>query len=62
MFSWFPIYFPLKTPLFVPAGTRLEVHFWRKVTRTKVWYEWAVAKPVATPIHNMGGSAYFIGL
>jgi len=62
MFSWFPIYFPIKNPSYVAAGSTVEIHVWRKNNKHKVWYEWAVTKPFVTPIHNQGGSSYFIGL
>nr|RBQ89942.1 hypothetical protein FVER53263_11418 [Fusarium verticillioides] len=42
MISWFPIYFPLKNPLYFPADTELEVSMWRQTDDTKVWYEWLV--------------------
>ena len=42
MISWFPIYFPLKTPLYVPDGGELGVSMWRKTDERKVWYEWKV--------------------
>ncbi|KAK3067496.1 hypothetical protein LTR53_015595, partial [Teratosphaeriaceae sp. CCFEE 6253] len=42
MISWFPIFFPLKTPLFVPKGAEMEVSMWRQTDDRKVWYEWAV--------------------
>jgi hypothetical protein len=29
MFSWFPIFFPLRTPIQCVEGSRVEVHFWR---------------------------------
>ncbi|KAL0372016.1 UNVERIFIED_CONTAM: protein arginine N-methyltransferase 1.5 [Sesamum calycinum] len=38
MFSWFPIFFPLRTPICVQPGTPLEVHFWRCCGSTKVPY------------------------
>lgn len=62
MFSWFSIFFPLKTPLFVPRGSTVEICVWRKVSRTKVWYEWCVTKPTVTPIQNPGGRSYWLGL
>jgi len=46
MFSWFPIYFPLRNPLFVPVGHTLRCAFWRKTdcdatfSGGRVWYEW----------------------
>lgn len=48
--------------MYVPKGSIVEVHFWRNVSRTKVWYEWAVTSPDVSPIHNVGGRSYWIGL
>jgi protein arginine N-methyltransferase 5 len=62
MFSWFPIFFPLKKPLYVPAGTTVTINIWRKVSSTKVWYEWACTAPNVTSIHNVNGVSYHIGL
>lgn len=62
MFSWFPIFFPLVTPLQVRAGDRLAVNMWRICSNRKVWYEWAVSGPVVSAIHNPGGRSYTIGL
>ncbi|KAL6855114.1 hypothetical protein ACO1O0_006252 [Amphichorda felina] len=42
MISWFPIFFPLKQPLYFPGDTELEVSMWRQTDDTKVWYEWVV--------------------
>ncbi|KAL2166330.1 hypothetical protein VTG60DRAFT_2937 [Thermothelomyces hinnuleus] len=42
MISWFPIFFPLKKPLYFPQDTELEVSMWRQTDDTKVWYEWLV--------------------
>ncbi|RYP44092.1 hypothetical protein DL768_009416 [Monosporascus sp. mg162] len=42
MISWFPIFFPLKQPLYVPPDTELEISMWRQTDDTKVWYEWMV--------------------
>ncbi len=88
MFSWFPIFFPLRTPIHVPAvrsvsgrdfsvlrltlmpcvftacvqGTSIEAHLWRCGNSAKVWYEWAVAAPAASPVHNPNGRSYYVGL
>lgn len=62
MFSWFPVYFPIQTPIHCEAGTTVKLHFWRKVSRRKVWYEWCFTEPVQTVIHNPGGRSYWIGL
>ncbi|KAJ4307072.1 hypothetical protein N0V88_000447 [Collariella sp. IMI 366227] len=42
MVSWFPIFFPLKKPLYFPQDTELEVSMWRQTDDGKVWYEWLV--------------------
>ncbi|KAG7112259.1 Protein arginine N-methyltransferase skb1 like protein [Verticillium longisporum] len=42
MISWFPIYFPIKQPLYYPADTELEVSMWRQTDDSKVWYEWLI--------------------
>ncbi|KAL8409541.1 hypothetical protein RB594_007835 [Gaeumannomyces avenae] len=42
MISWFPIFFPLKQPLYFPEDAELEVSMWRQTDDTKVWYEWMV--------------------
>ncbi|KAK4757930.1 hypothetical protein SAY87_019231 [Trapa incisa] len=62
MFSWFPIFFPLRKPICVQPGSALEVHFWRCVGSTKVWYEWCVASPCPSPVHNTNGRSYWVGL
>lgn len=77
MFSWFPIFFPLRAPLSVPAGAVVEVDFWRLTDGKKVWYEWCVGTTLQveeteginktvrlaiSPIHNVGGRSSWIGL
>ncbi|ORZ35474.1 PRMT5 arginine-N-methyltransferase-domain-containing protein [Catenaria anguillulae PL171] len=71
MTSWFPIYFPIRHPMHVPAGSKVGVHVWRVTGAHKVWYEWAMVKPdtMAVPaagfgslIHNVGGKSHWIGL
>ncbi|KAI2632692.1 Skb1 methyltransferase [Hypomontagnella submonticulosa] len=42
MISWFPIFFPLKEPLYFPPDTELEVSMWRQTDDARVWYEWMV--------------------
>ena len=37
MFSWFPIFFPLKDPVQVKKTDKLKLHFWRNVTKGHVW-------------------------
>jgi type II protein arginine methyltransferase len=62
MFSWFPIYFPLRYPVYVPAGCDVEAHVWRCVGPSKVWYEWGTTSPDVGPVHNVNGRSYWVGL
>lgn len=62
MFSWFPLYIPLRTPVVLKPGDKVSAHFWRCTSSTKVWYEWALTSPAASPIHNPNGRSYWIGL
>ncbi|GAV63636.1 PRMT5 domain-containing protein [Cephalotus follicularis] len=62
MFSWFTIFFPLRTPICIRPDSPLEVHFWRCCGSNKVWYEWCVASPCPSPIHNSNGRSYWVGL
>jgi protein arginine N-methyltransferase 5 len=61
MFSWFPLYFPFKDPLHVPAGSNVSVKIWRKTAEERVWYEWCAQVHrkgeilSSTPIHNPNG-------
>jgi len=64
MISWFPIYFPLKNPLYYPDDAELEVSIWRQTDDRKVWYEWMVetfivigpAKRLRVGISDLGSS------
>jgi protein arginine N-methyltransferase 5 len=70
MFSWFPLYFPLREPLRVPGGSTVSCSIWRKTETNatgngRVWYEWGarVTDPVGTVlgqshIHNPNGRSY----
>jgi len=68
MFSWFPLYFPLKEPLFIPQGGNVTVSLWRRVEETKVWYEWGAQVFVGeqphccSVIHNPNGRSYHVRL
>ncbi|KXZ56533.1 hypothetical protein GPECTOR_1g479 [Gonium pectorale] len=62
MFSWFPIFFPLREPVHVPAGGSVGLAMWRCCAAHKVWYEWALTAPSSGPIHNVGGRSYWVGL
>jgi type II protein arginine methyltransferase len=61
MFSWFPLYFPFKEPLRVPADANLSVKMWRRGTGSRVWYEWSAMVHrkgeilALLPIHNPDG-------
>ena len=50
MVSWFPMFFPFRTPLYLPAGSELEVHMWRLTNDVSVWYEWS-AEVFLHPAH-----------
>ena len=62
MFSWFPLFLPLHTPVSVCKGDTLTLAVWRCVDERKVWYEWCLLDPIQTSIQNMNGSNYWIGL
>lgn len=57
MFSWFPVYFPIKNTMLVKSGDIITVHFWRCCNEQKVWYEWSVSTPKQTPIYNCNGKS-----
>jgi protein arginine N-methyltransferase 5 len=42
MISWFPIFFPLRTPVSFPDNSELKLTIWRNTDDRKVWYEWHV--------------------
>jgi protein arginine N-methyltransferase 5 len=62
MFSWFPVYIPLRQPMTVKRGDQITAQFWRHVASSKVWYEWGVTSPACSPVHNPNGRSYFVGL
>ncbi|WPT16142.1 Protein arginine N-methyltransferase 1.5 [Picochlorum sp. SENEW3] len=62
MHSWFPIFFPVSTPFYVPAGQHITASMWRKSNSTRVWYEWSISRPTTVPIHNPNGRSYHVGL
>jgi len=61
MFSWFPLFIPLKEPVTVREGDPIRFHLWRDDDCHKVWYEWCISEPVSSQIQNPGGRSYFIG-
>ncbi|KAI9893353.1 MAG: methyltransferase protein [Vezdaea aestivalis] len=60
MISWFPIFFPLKDPLYIPDNSEVVVNLWRQTDDRKVWYEWMIETFVILGKHNhrirVGGS------
>lgn len=62
MFSWFPCFIPLSTPIKVNNGDVIEFWIWRMSSETKVWYEWCVVQPVQSKVHNTAGKSSCIGL
>jgi hypothetical protein len=62
MFSWFPLYFPIQNPVYIPKNTKIKVHFWRNVSEGehKVWYEWSFedvnrTSGIGSLVHNPSG-------
>ena len=62
MFSWFPIYWPLRDPVYLAEGDTLRAAMARRISSSKVWYEWACTAPTTSHVHNVGGRSYWIGL
>ena len=62
MFSWFPLFFPIRQPMYLPANSEVVLHLSRCVDEKKVWYEWSVSEPSAGPINNTNGRSFSIGL
>lgn len=64
MFSWFPIYYPLRPAdivQHVKEGDEIEVAFWRRAHQTHVWYEYCLLSPKISKIHNFDGWVHKIG-
>jgi len=62
MYSWFPLFFPLKVPQNFKKGDKIVLDMWRKVSKKKVWYEWMLCSPRASELHNPCGRSYWVGL
>ena len=63
MYSWFPLFVPLRDPMFVKKGHVVEIDMWRCTAKQKVWYTWAASTPNSTsPLHNANGRSQFVGL
>lgn len=63
MYSWFPLYFPLREPLIVPPDSMIRCNMWRKSDSTdssyqggSVWYEWH-AEVIDTSSNNVISSS-----
>uniref|UniRef100_A0A1B0FR04 Uncharacterized protein n=1 Tax=Glossina morsitans morsitans TaxID=37546 RepID=A0A1B0FR04_GLOMM len=46
--SWLRTYFPLANPLEIKKGQIIEIHFWRRASKTEIWHEWCLASPFTT--------------
>ncbi|ORY29011.1 PRMT5 arginine-N-methyltransferase-domain-containing protein [Naematelia encephala] len=57
MFSWFPLFFPFKEPLFLPSGSEVEVGIWRlwDSDKNRIWYEWCAEAFLPLPTAAGGG-------
>jgi protein arginine N-methyltransferase 5 len=63
MFSWFPMYIPIRNPVRVRKGEDITALFWRHFDSKKVWYEWSVGtEGDITPIHNVNGQNFPVHL
>lgn len=58
MLSWFPLFFPLKEPLYMPSDSELRVSIWRQTNGKKVWYEWLAEGflPIPTSLRASGAA------
>jgi protein arginine N-methyltransferase 5 len=59
MFSWFPLFFPFRQPLYLPSGAQIEVNVWRlsDARGRKVWYEWSAEAFLVVPAGTGAGGA-----
>ena len=62
MFSWYPMWFPIHTPVYVSKDDVITIHIWRKSSHSCVWFEWCLINPIKTPIHNPGHRSYRVNL
>lgn len=58
MLSWFPLFFPLKEPLYLPPRSELDVHIFRLVdsNRRRVHFEWSAEVFLPLPAHTLAPS------
>ncbi|RYH11088.1 hypothetical protein EON65_38900, partial [archaeon] len=64
MDSWFPLYLPILTCLYLQAGQSLELEIWRSGSERSVHYEWRVSGVETAqhlPMHNLNGRCYAVG-
>ena len=61
MMSWFPIFFPLKTPVYAPDHSSLTISMFRATDNRKVWYEW-MAEVWSNNPAVAGGSGFRLGV
>jgi len=68
MFSWFPLYFPLREPQVAPMGASVQCTMWRKCDEGRVWYEWCSEVIVndrvvaISNLHNPNGRSCIVRL
>lgn len=60
--SWFPIYFPFHSPIYLNKDERIKIKIERKIDDKKVWYEWILLNNNNEYIHNYNGKFYSIGI
>ncbi|GIX65850.1 skb1 methyltransferase family protein, putative [Babesia caballi] len=58
--SWFPMFFPLISPVYVKEGQMIMLHVWRKHDKRRIWYEWALTLPHVTTVHNANGACHSV--
>ncbi|KIL64458.1 hypothetical protein M378DRAFT_11467 [Amanita muscaria Koide BX008] len=56
MLSWFPLFFPIKEPLYLPSNSELQVSIWRLTNERQVWYEWHAEAFLAIPASSIVAS------
>uniref|UniRef100_A0A0G4FJM8 Protein arginine N-methyltransferase n=1 Tax=Chromera velia CCMP2878 TaxID=1169474 RepID=A0A0G4FJM8_9ALVE len=62
MASWWPIFFPIKGPIFVEKGDKITFSIWRCDDKHYVWYEWLLThEGKSTDRHNKGGRGHKMG-
>ena len=62
MFSWFPMFIPLVTPLIVKQSEEIALCVWRVVRDDRMWYEWCLTHPTTTAIQNSNGTSFNVRL